>query len=278
MLLLIPTNVKHRVDVDYFIEGENLIPINEFPLEIASKSGLIYEVIRINKAKPLFLKEHLNRLLHSVEILSFPKFDLEIIKGLVYKLIDANKINIGNIKLVISSIDDSSVRPYLYFIPHRYPSDMQIKEGVKTLLQYDERKMPQVKIADWNIRGRANNLIDSEGVYETLLVNSNDEITEGSRSNVFFISNNDLITAADKDVLSGITREKVLELAIKLNINIIYKSLPVNGLTSIDAAFITGTSPGVLQVKRIGDIKIKVNNPIYVKINNAFNKLQNELI
>jgi branched-chain amino acid aminotransferase len=265
--------VKHRIDIDYFIKGENLVSIKDFPLEIASKSGMIYEVIRVNNAKPLFLKEHLERLRKSFEILNMPQHNLNSISGLVDKLIEANGVKEGNIKIAIAQNNDSAITPYLYFIPHRYPNAFQIENGIKTLLQYDERKLPQAKIADWLIRGRANSIIDTKGVYETLLINSNNEITEGSRSNVFFIRDNELITASDNDVLSGITREKVIEIANNLNITLNYRLLPVDDLRCIDAAFITGTSPGVLQIKEIEDIQLDINNAVYTKLFDGYNGL-----
>ncbi len=48
--------------------------------------------------------------------------------------------------------------------------------------------------------------------YEALLVNEEGYITEGSRSNVFLIKDGVIYTPADRDVLLGITRAKVIDL------------------------------------------------------------------
>ncbi len=265
--------VKHRIDVKYFIKGHNLVDIREFPLNIVSQSGLIYEVIRICNNKPLFLNEHLYRLRNSLKIKLLPLLPLNIISDLFMKLVNANNVDEGNVKISIAYDDNLKATPYLYFIPHRYPNLLQLKNGIETRLQFDTRKFPQVKMADWNIRGKANKIIDSEGVYETLLVNSQREITEGSRSNVFFVSGNELITAPNSAVLSGVTRDKVIELAELLNIKISYKSMPIDDLHSVDASFLSGTSPGVLQIHFIDDIEFEINNSIYLKLFKAYNEI-----
>ena len=262
--------MKYRIDVNNFVKDGELINIDKFPLEIASTSGLIYEVIRVSNNKALFLKEHLHRLSKSLSIKKIPKSDLEAVKVMVFMLIEANSIDVGNIKIAISFDTNVGLTHYLYFIPHRYPTDYQLKNGVKALLQYDMRQTPQAKIADWRIRGKANRIIDTKGVYETLLVNSRNKITEGSRSNVFFIVKGDLITAADRNVLSGITREKVLEIARNLNVKIIYKSIAVADLHIVSAAFLTGTSPGVLQINAIDNYRFAINNSVYKAIYEAY--------
>ena len=40
----------------------------------------------------------------------------------------------------------------------------------------------------------------------------NNEITEGSRSNIFFLKDETLVTAPDNAVLNGITRKHILEI------------------------------------------------------------------
>ncbi len=264
--------MKHRIDVDYYLRGEQLMPIAEFPKQMASESGLIYEVLRVINGKALFVEEHLRRLNISLRLASKPAYGLQNLASLINKLIVADAVDNGNLKLLIY-IENDALIPYLYFIPHRYPTAQQYANGVKTLLQYDIRALPEVKIADWKVRGRANKLIDGRGVYETLLVNKEGEITEGSRSNVFFIRNKELYTAPDKMVLSGITRNKIIELAEKQHIPIHYEAVKIDDLAKCQAGFITGTSPGVIQMRSIEDFNCSINDSIYRLLLEAYNKL-----
>ena len=58
------------------------------------------------------------------------------------------------------------------------------------------------------IRERPVRLISDNKLYEVLLVDRNGRITEGSRSNVFFVKGNKFYTGPSAMVLVGITRKK----------------------------------------------------------------------
>ena len=88
-------------------------------------------------------------------------------------------------------------------------------------------------------------MIRESGVYEVLLVNRESKVTEGSRSNLFFIREGVVRTAPDSEVLPGITRQKVLELISEEGFRLDIRSLALEELPSAEAAFLTGTSPKV---------------------------------
>lgn len=264
--------MKYRDDLRFYSAKGELLPIEEFPESIAEESGLAYEVIRVNNSIPLFVNEHLLRLNNSLQIGSFPKCSINNIEKQICNLIKKNGVGEGNLKIVIR-VGKESIIPYLYFIPHRYPSVLQIEKGVKTILQYDTRSIPTAKFSDWKIRGAANKIIDSKNVYETILVNDKDNITEGSRSNVFFIKGGKLFTAPDKVVLPGITRDKVIALAEAAGVNIYYNIVNINDLSNYDACFLTGTSPGVLQIRKINEVNFEINHPVYMLLQEEYKKL-----
>ncbi len=264
--------MKYRNDVKFYSENGIIKSIAAFPIFIAEKSGLAYEVLRIKKSLPLFIDEHLQRLKQSVIINSDYSIDVTRIKDYIEDIITSNNIYEGNLKIAVI-IENNLFTSYLYFIPHRYPTANQIDKGVSLITQKSIRKKPTAKISDWEIRGAANTLIDNNNVYETILVNDKGEITEGSRSNIFFINNDMLFTAKDELVLSGITRQKVIESAHNLNIKVNYKNIKYSDIVKYNACFISGSSPGVLQVKDIDNISFVNNNDIYVKIKEMYEKM-----
>jgi len=95
-----------------------------------------------------------------------------------------------------------------------------------------------------------------------LLVDHNGRITEGSRSNVFFIVKDTIYTAPSHIVLQGIMREKVLEIIENCNLNLKMECFPATELSKVHAAFITGTSPRILPISHIDAIVLDVNNTI----------------
>jgi branched-chain amino acid aminotransferase len=263
--------MKYRNDLKYYMRDGQLLPVSQFDEGIFAQGESVYEVIRVHNGRPLFLQEHLARLQHSLDLayggFSFSK---ETLSRQTLNLIEQNAVHEGNLKIEMCRKNDDYFEPLLYFIPHRYPTAEQFAQGVKMKLQFDERTLPNAKMTNWDVRGHANRIIDTYGVYETLLVNSGGYITEGSRSNFFLIRDDALFSAPEEWILPGITRSKILEICRKLAIPVYHRKVHYHDLNRYDAAFITGTSPGVLQVRRIEEVDFEINHAIYRKIKEAF--------
>ncbi len=264
--------MKYRNNVKYFSLNGELKKIEEFPVEVVKASGLVYEVIKVVCGELFLIDEHIERLGNSLEISNHINVSIAELKSYSQELISANEIHNGNLKIVCKIIDNKA-NWFLFFIPHRYPSDEQYSEGVKLISQKAERPNPNAKIANWNIRGEANKIIDKNNIYETLLINSDNEVTEGSRSNIFFIKGNVFYTADEEFVLAGITRTNIINIIYDLGYQIEFICIPIIEINNYDACFISGTSPGVLQVKRINDIIFEINNKVYNKLFDAYNKI-----
>ena len=265
--------MKYRNDLKYYIKADQLTPIGQFDESIFDNGESVYEVVRVNDKKPLFLSDHLERMQDSLDIV-YGNFQCSksALEDDLYLLIQANNIQEGNIKVELRKEKDGFTR-LIYFIPHRYPTASQIKNGIRMRYQFDERPNPNAKISNWKVRGNANSLIDEHQIYETLLVNSEGFITEGSRSNIFFIKDDKLYAAPEEWILPGITRTKVLKICDNLNIAHIYQKIPYSDLSQFDAAFITGTSPGVLQINQIDNTTFSINHPIYNQILEEYSQL-----
>ena len=267
--------MKYRNDLKYYIKADQLTPIEQFDDSIFESGESVYEVVRMYQGKVLFLEEHLERMQHSLDLIygSFP-CSKSAMKDDVNLLIQSNNTAEGNIKIELRKTSNSFIR-LIYFIPHHYPTKEQIEKGIQMQFQFDERPNPNAKISNWKVRGNANRIIDQHQIYETLLVNSKGFITEGSRSSIFFIKGKQLYSAPEEWILHGITRLKVLQICKKINIDIVPKKIPYQKIHQFEAAFITGTSPGVLQIKQIEDTNFTTNHALYQQIRQAFTRLIN---
>lgn len=223
--------------------------------DIALQTGItLYEVVRIINGKPLFLSDHHNRLCQSATKINWQlNFSLADMQQAIQLLISNNNTTEGNIKFAFNQ-QENNINQYIYFIAHNYPTSQQYKNGVTAITYSAERNTPTTKVYNHPLRSSANKVIAQKNIYEIILVNSNNHITEGSRSNLFFIKNNELYTAPDSDVLPGIARSKVIDIAKKQNITLHKQPVSINSLSCFDSAFITGTSPMVLPISKIDNI------------------------
>ena len=119
---------------------------------------------------------------------------------------------------------------------------------------------------DRQLREATDEAIKANGLYEVLLVDRNGQITEGSRSNVFFIKDGEVYTAPSEKVLLGVTRSKILEIIRYLGAALHEEAVAAEDIGSFDAAFISGTSPKVMPIASVGEVSFDVNDPILRKI------------
>ncbi len=244
---------------------------NNFPFDLLSNKSVVYEVIRVINSKPLFLHDHLQRMSNSCIKLGI-SCNINSINQWLADFLKNKEVAQCNLRLNIAKNDYGS-EFLAYFIPSKYPTPLQYINGISLELLNVERVNPNVKIENRMLREKADEIIQQKGVYEVLLVNENGEITEGSRSNFFAVKGNAIFTAPLHQVLEGITRQKIVQLAYENGIECIEQPIRVEDLTTIDGAFITGTSPKVLPVNRIGNIAFNGVSSTTIKIIDEYNQL-----
>jgi branched-chain amino acid aminotransferase len=229
---------------------------------------IIYEVLRVINGKTIFLENHINRMKNSFELIG-QEFTLSYgeINSKIHDLIKLENKFIGNIKITYG-INEKVLR--VFFIEHSYPTDEMYREGIKTILYFGERENPNAKIINNNFREKINKEIKEKGVYEAILIDRNGYITEGSRSNIFMIKDNILLTSPAKAVLPGVTRGEIINIAKKLGIEIREVDYKYSDIDKLGGMFISGTSPKVLPINSVGNIKLNPNNLIIKQIMNKY--------
>lgn len=242
--------------------------IPEIPDSLFENTVSIYEVIRIFNGQPLFLEDNLKRLANSLSI-ACPQVRIKIqelnIPEKITRLIRLEHIEEGNIKYVLS-FKENRAEEYLFRIPHHYPDKNSYINGVPTISLYASRKNPELKYINPELRTIADNLIRKHKVWEVLLTDADNYLTEGSRSNLFFIKGDIVFTAPSAFVLPGTSRKRVFEICNIHHIKIVEKKIALSEIRDYDSAFLTGTSPLLLPISRINQTGMKTNTPLLKKL------------
>lgn len=224
---------------------------------------IYYEVVRLIDGKLLFLPDHLDRLQQSIwgSGIDYPGKD-QIILNLTL-LVHENSFREGNIRISLQKSKGKGTELQCYFIPYFYPNSHMYQKGVSLAIYPHMRPNPGIKKWDERFRTSVSRFILEKKVYEAALINSQNQITEGSRSNLFFIDQQGcLVTVPEKMILPGITRKYVLEIARGNGIPIIERNVSLDSLHSLPSSFISGTSPKVLPVKMLDQYLFDVNHPL----------------
>ncbi len=105
------------------------------------------------------------------------------------------------------------------------------------------------------------------GFDEALLLNSSGKVSEASGMNLFIVRDGDLITpGVDQDILEGITRASVIELAKSMGLNVIERPVDKTELFIADEVFLTGTAAKITPIKQIESTELEGERPIMEKL------------
>lgn len=244
--------------------------VEAFDNTLVYEGNSVYEVIRMVKGSPVFFYDHMERLEASVRLQNKEMLaDASTLKRDIVNLIKSDRKKEINLKIVFN-YNNGSHNYLVYFIEPIYPSEEQYLKGVKGILFYAERKDPGSKVINHKLRSSIFHKLILDGGYEALLVNEKGEVTEGSRSNIFFLKNNTLVTAPGSKILSGITRKHILEICAENNISVRLACVKAEKISGYEAVFMTGTSPMVLPFSCIDNITFSVRHPLIGKLRKLY--------
>jgi len=261
-----------------FILNGNPESSEMFDNSLVYEGNSVYEVIRMVKGSPVFFSDHMERLKTSVRLQQKEMLaDDSTLKRDIINLNKTEKKKEINLKIVFN-YNNGSNNYLVYFIEPIFPSEEQYMTGVKGILFYAERKDPVSKVINHKLRSSIFQRLMLDGGYEALLVNEKGEITEGSRSNIFFLQKETLVTAPENIVLSGITRKHILEICTENNIPVRFECVKAGNISQCEAVFMTGTSPMVLPFYSVDDRMFRVSHPLIGKLRKLYMKRVEESI
>ena len=117
------------------------------------------------------------------------------------------------------------------------------------------------------------------GFDEALLLNSQGKVSEASGMNIFIVRNGDLITpGVDQDILEGITRASVIELAKSNGINVIERPVDKTELFISDEVFLTGTAAKITPIKMIETTLMSKEMPTMNLLRDKLTKITEGLV
>lgn len=247
--------------------------------ELLEKNNVnIYEVIRVINRRPIFLREHYDRMIKSIKLskLNF-SINYKIFKENIELLISKNEFYNCNIRVSFYISNEPVLM--MYFIKSSYPSNEQFKSGIYTVTAKLQRDNPNIKEYKIDFKKNVERILNESNAFEVILINEDDTISEGSKSNIFFVIKEKLVTSLDNAVLLGVTRGKIVDVCNKNGIVVEKRNIHLNELKNFDGAFITGTSNNVLPIRTIDDINYNSSdNPIIQRVSKLYLNEMNMVI
>ncbi len=254
--------MKQEAVLNYFILNHQLRSTQDMSIFDRITQQSVYEVVKIVAGVPVFFEEHMQRMRLSASLMkvSLPESDEEVLEE-IYLLLEKNRCENINVKLIRTRIEDEDYF-LTYFIEPESLSRGEYAQGIHTILFQGERPKPHLKTVGSSFRDRVEAARIQTGAYEALLVDDQGNITEGSRSNIFFIKNGQLLTPPARTVLLGVTRKHVMNLCKSMKLQVMEQLLHCEEISAISGAFITGTTVDIAPIRSIDDHTISsMENP-----------------
>jgi len=254
----------------YYVNGEFIpaehasLPLND--LGIVRGYG-VFDVLRTYDRVPFRLRDHVLRLEFSARQIDIkPPWSTEELEALGVETNARNGFENANIRYIITGGPSPNFmtpqgNPSLVIIVSPIPpvDNSLYIHGCKATTSYAVRERPTVKSLNYIGAMMAVEKAKHVGAVEALYRNERGEITEGTRSNFFIFRGDQLITPAD-EVLEGITRRVVLELA-PAHFDVVQRPIQRRELQDADETFITSTTKELLPIVQIDDVTIGNGRP-----------------
>lgn len=217
----------------------------------------IYEVTPFYSGKPFLLKEHLKRLQYCLDEIQV-KFDAFALEKTMLEAISRAGLNEKDAAVYIQVSRGVAARTH--FFPEKIETTVLLyafpvklegfeKKQWKALISKDKRwHRCDIKSTALMANIMANEEAIAAG-YDENLLERNGYFTEGSHTSIFFVKYGVVHTHPQgPNILSGITRQFIIELCTALGIKVKEKAVHVDELVEVDEVFLTGTTTQVMAV------------------------------
>jgi len=236
----------------YLPESESYLPVND--LAVLRGYG-VFDYMRTHKGKPFLIDKHLKRFFNSAAQfeLDMPYTENEL-KEIIDELVNRAFYTETGIRLVVTGGATSDGftpgKPNFFAQANQinFPDENLYENGAALIVHEYMREFPQIKSLNYvtsvKLRHRMENLQAVDVLYHY-----KNEVFETSRSNFFIVKQGKVITPGE-NILSGITRDRLIQLCGK-KFDVEERSLKYSELKEADEAFITGTTKKVMPIVRI---------------------------
>ncbi|WP_210465360.1 aminotransferase class IV [Rufibacter roseolus] len=247
----------HRL---YAYLNEEFLPLDSTYLhvsDLAIQRGYgIFDFFKTQNGHPLFLDGYLGRFFNSAQLMGLEvPLPAEDLKASITRLIQMNGLGDSGVKMILtggySENGYNPGPPNLIMIeqPLTLPSEAQQAAGIKIITHEYVRELAEAKTINYTVGIRLIQKVKALGA-DDVLYHQQGVVSEFPRSNFFIVrADNTLVTPA-KEILKGITRKNVLELASK-KYRVEEGTVTLENIAQAKEAFMTSTTKRILPIVEV---------------------------
>jgi branched-chain amino acid aminotransferase len=225
----------------------------------------LFETMRAYEGVVFALGEHLDRLERSARILGIPApgYDWQ---SVIRDLLDRNRLleRDAAVRLTLTRgvgdpvpLPPDDPCPTTIIMARRINPDLekQQRSGIRvTLLPFTRHGfLPEHKTLNYMTAVVGKVLAQRQAAQEGLFARGGRFLSEGTTSSLFVVLREQLCTAPLKNILPGVTRRHVIDLAEEIGLVVKERSLTVHDLRTAEEAFLASSVAEILPVVELND-------------------------
>ncbi len=241
---------------DYAILNGKLLPVDRIQISLFDKAVFssfgVYEAVKVDRGRPFHLEEHLRRLLKSAQMIELELgVDVATLVDWFNRLNQVEPQATWSLRITAFGAVEAGARPLIGMRPEALPTypDSFYRHGAKAVLYAGRRTIPDCKSLNTLLNYLARRAAGRVGALEGLL-HHHACLTEGARSNLFAVRQGQLLTPPEGEVLSGITREIILQVMQATQHPVVEAPVSTD-LSLCDELFISSTSMHVMPITQV---------------------------
>ena len=268
--------------MQYHVDGD-LVAADDATVSVLDR-GFMYgdaafETLRVYGGAPFEWDAHRERLHHTAEALGFADAVPDDLRERVTETLDANDLDEAYCKVSVSRgvqpgkltpgpAVDPTVVVVVKPLPRGGRDGERVWDGPATVQTVRTRRVPDAAVpADIKSHNYLNGILgrlelrksagDGDPADECILRDIDGHVAEGATSNVFFVSDQGLRTpSTELDLLPGITRDIVLDLAREEGFPVETGAYSLDALRNADEAFLTNSTWEIRPIETVDGIDV----------------------
>ena len=255
------------------------LPIGDLAIQ---RGYAVFDYFRIKQNAPLFLDDYLDRFFRSADLMFLhPVQTREEVKSIMSELMAQNKMAESGMRMILTggcSPDHyEPALPNLVIVQEelQMPSHERFMAGVKVITHEYQRDLPLVKTTNYLMGVWMQHKIRAQNASD-VLYHKQGNVSELPRANVMMVTKDGRIVTPSENILQGITRMKLLELAAhKYSVEL--RELSVAELKNAAEVFMTSTTKRILPIVQLDEFVIGNGKagPVTSLLNAAFIEMEN---
>ncbi|RXK60809.1 amino acid aminotransferase [Lacibacter luteus] len=226
----------------------------------------VFDFFRTVEQKPLFIDDHLERLQHSAAVLRLKlPYTVNELKQIVLELVNRNQLSTSGIRITVTggnaadTYTPTTPNVIITQSPLTMDAAFDAQKGITLITEEYVRELPTAKSINYLMGVYLQQKVKDAGAADVLYVKDS-YVSELPRSNIFIVNQQNELITPDKNVLSGITRKHILQLAATF-LSVKEQPVTLRDVLTAKEVFVSSTTKRLLPVLNVNGQPIANGNP-----------------